>query len=156
MTTPGSDRSFRLRAVFGRPGHRASRGAAVGLLSLALALSGSLSLSGCASLGGGRVEVVRAEDVLNNGPILYDLLMTLHKVPGVSDLESPQVYDAIEKVRTTWPAADRVLRRATRLYKNGTGPAADLTSAFLEADELMEEIRALLARVKAVKPEVKP
>lgn len=108
----------------------------------------AITVASCASIGTGRPYVVRAEDVLFDGPIVYDALFTLHKTPGVVQLEGVDIYEQVEALRTRWPAADRVLRSAVSTFKAGTGTKGDLMAALTKAEDLQAKVRELLATIR--------
>lgn len=125
------------------PGRRVRHAAVASLLVLVLGV-----LSGCATIGSGRAEVVRAEDVLVNALPVYDSVMALHY--QISAQEPPDVYEALEKARKTFPSAWRTARSTVRGYKAGRG--GDITAALAALEDALDELRDLLGQIKGIKP----
>lgn len=104
--------------------------------------------SGCATIGSGRAEVVRAEDILVNSLPVYDSVMALHF--QISEQEPADVYQALEKARKTFPPAWRSARSIVRSYKAGRG--GDVNAAVNSLTDALDELRDLLAQIKNIKP----
>lgn len=112
------------------------------LLGMTLTLVALLS-QGCASFGTGDPVVVRAEDVLSNSLPLYSQAMAWHKAHSTE--ESPEVYAAFEKVRTTFPKAWRsanVLKKSYKASRTAEGKVS-LTKALDQLDPIVDELRTI-------------
>lgn len=89
--------------------------------SLPLLVAILLLASACASLGGGRPLVVKAEDVLVNSLVTYDAAMTWHEANSTK--ESPATYKVFERIRVGFPPAHKTLRASIGEYKKlGASP----------------------------------
>lgn len=115
--------------------------------AVAFALLPLLVATGCASVGTGRADVVRAEDTLVNSLTVYEAVMELHY--AVSVHEPPEVYAAVEDVRTTFPKAYRVAKSAVRAYK--AGRSKDFGTALDELEDALDKLRELLPKLKSAK-----
>lgn len=115
--------------------------------AVAFALLPLLVTLGCASVGTGRVDVVRAEDTLVNSLTVYEAVMELHY--AVSVHETPDIYAAVEDVRVTFPKAYRVAKSAVRAYK--AGRAKDFGTALDELEDALDKLRELLPKLKSAK-----
>lgn len=111
------------------------------------ALVAVLLVAGCATIGSGRPDVVRAEDTLVNSLTVYEAVMELHY--AVSAHEPPEVYAAVEDVRKTFPPAYRVAKSAVRAYK--AGRSKDFGTALDELEDALDKLRDLLPRLRTVK-----
>lgn len=111
------------------------------------ALLAVLLVAGCATIGSGRPDVVRAEDTLVNSLTVYEAVMELHY--AVSAHEPPEVYAAVEDVRKTFPPAYRVAKSAVRAYK--AGRSKDFGTALDELEDALDKLRDLLPRLRTVK-----
>lgn len=114
---------------------------------LAVVLCVAVLVTGCATVGSGRADVVRAEDTLVNSLTVYEALMELHY--AVSAHETPEVYAAVEDVRKTFPQAYRVAKSAVRSYK--AGRSKDFGTALDELEDALDKLRELLPRLRTVK-----
>lgn len=94
----------------------------------------------CASLGGGRPEVVRAEDVLVNSLTTYDAAMTWHFANSTK--ETPAQYKVFEKIRTTFPPTWKTLDAAITAYKTA-GSNPNLASALAALEALLTELNSV-------------
>lgn len=116
-------------------------------LRLAVVFAVVTLATGCASIGSGRADVVRAEDTLVNSLTVYEAVMELHY--AVSAHEPPEVYAAVEEVRKTFPPAYRVAKSAVRAYK--AGRSKDFGTALDELEDALDKLRDLLPRLRTVK-----
>lgn len=96
-----------------------------------------VALGACATLGGGRPEVVRAEDVLVNSLTTYDAAMAWHFANSTK--ESPQAYAIFEKIRVNFPPAWKTLDAAITAYK-AAGSNPNLASALAALQALLTEL----------------
>lgn len=115
-------------------GHRPTIVLALLLTLIAAVLSGA-----CASVGTGRPEVVKAEDVLTNSLSFYETAMQYHFANSTS--ESPAVYRAMETFRVKFKPAWNTLDTAIRDYK--AGKPSDVSSA-------VSLLRAIVTDLQAV------
>ena len=97
-----------------------------------------LLLVGCASVGTGRPEVVRAEDVLVNSQNTWRAFMSWHKANSTK--ESPAVYKILESARVEYPKARVTLRSAIRAYKAGSGDADAMLKARLVVEAIIKSL----------------
>lgn len=87
---------------------------------------------GCASLGGGRPGVVRAEDVLTNSLSVWGRAMVYHQTHAAE--EKPEVYRVLEAARIAFPPAWKALDEAIVAYKkSGDAVALQRAAAVVEA-----------------------
>lgn len=96
-------------------------------------------VSSCASFGGGRPEVVRAEDVLTNSLTIWGQAMIYHK--NHSREESPAVYKVMEASREGFPPAWEALSAATKSYKRVGGDATTLQKAMAVVEAIVKSLR---------------
>ena len=95
-------------------------------------------VSACASFGGGRPEVVRAEDVLTNSLTIWGQAMIYHK--NHSREESPAVYKVLEGAREGFPPAWEALFAATKSYKRVGGDATTLQKAMAAVEAIIKSL----------------
>ena len=94
-------------------------------------------LSACASIGGGRPDVVRAEDVLVNSLVTYDAAMTWHAANSTK--ETPAVYRVFEKVRVGFPKLHQTLQASVSERKK-LGASPTLQDDLVALENLMKEL----------------
>lgn len=126
------DSNLRLRA----PRTRAGTSAIVAVIALSLAAT---IVSSCASLGTGRPEVVKSEDVLVNSLAVYGAAMTFHK--NHSKEESVEVYGVLEKARVDFPPAWETLSVTIKAYKKTGGDATALTKARVVVEAIVASLQ---------------
>lgn len=99
----------------------------------------ALVVASCASFGGGRPEVVRAEDILTNSLSVWGAAMIYHK--NHSREESPAVYRVMEAAREGFPPAWEALSAATKSYKRVGGDATALQKGAAAVEAIIKSLR---------------
>jgi hypothetical protein len=99
-------------------------------------------LSSCASVGTGRPEVVRAEDVKVNSLSVWMTAMAYHE--GHSKEETPAVYATLEQARTKFPVYWRALDAALKVYKKTGQNLTQVTENLAVIEPIYDSLTGLI------------